>query len=86
MNRKSTMFAGMLMLTAALAACQKKDEQSGQGPAQKAGAQIDSAASKAGEEMKQAGEKAGQVMQDAGKKLEDKSKESQQPPPEQTQK
>jgi predicted small secreted protein len=78
MKSKSTVaILGIALLATTLAACQKKDETSGKGPAEKAGEQIDRAATKAGEELNKAGEKAGQAMQEAGKKLEDKSKDAQ---------
>jgi hypothetical protein len=80
MKTKSTsmmMLSGMLVLAAALGACQKHDE-AGPGPAEKAGAKIDSATSQAAQEMNKAGEKAGQMMQDAGKSVQDKAQEAQQ--------
>jgi len=68
---------GIAALAAALAGCQKKDEVSGKGPAEKVGEQIDRATAKAGEELNKAGEKAGQAMQQAGKKMENASQDAQ---------
>lgn len=68
-TRKSiTAFISMASIMIGLTACQKKEEATGQGPAQKVGEQIDQATAKASEELNKAGEKAGELMQRAGEK------------------
>jgi hypothetical protein len=61
--------AGALIL--GLSACEK------QGPAEKAGEQIDQAATRAGEQMSSATEKAGKGMQDLGDKIQGKAEDAQ---------
>jgi hypothetical protein len=77
-----------------LAGCQRKDDTTGKGPAEKAGEQIDRATSQAGENlnkareqtgqaMEKAGEKTGEAAQSAGEKLKDAAQDTQKPPEEQ---
>ncbi|RJF97036.1 hypothetical protein D3870_19915 [Noviherbaspirillum cavernae] len=80
MRKTATAVLGVAALAAVLTACQKKDEMSGKGPAEKAGEKIDQAAAKASEELSKVGEKTGQALQDAGQKLESKAQEMQKQP------
>jgi len=64
---------------AGLSACDKQETaESGKGPAEKAGQQLDQAAVRAGEELNKAAEKAGQGLQQLGKKLQNEAQEAQQ--------
>lgn len=67
--------AASLMLV--LAGCEKRDETTGAGPAERAGQQLDQAAARAGEELNQIAGKAGQGMQQMGEKLQNKAEEAQ---------
>lgn len=55
-------------LVISLVACQKSEDTTGQGPAEKAGAQIDRATGQAAETVGKAAEKTGQALQEAGEK------------------
>jgi hypothetical protein len=88
LSKSTAVFFVTATLLMSLTACQKKDDTTGKGPAEKAGAQVDAAAAKAGEALNKAGEKAGQALQSAGEKggeamkkgggkLEDASKDAQ---------
>lgn len=57
----------MLVVLAAFAGCQKKEE----GPAQAAGKQIDQAIEKSGEKIDQAADAVGKSIEQAGQKMQD---------------
>lgn len=64
----SAMAISALML--ALAACQKQE-----GPAEKAGKEIDQASEKAAEKLNEATDKLGQQLEKAGQKIQDATKD-----------
>lgn len=64
----ATMAMSALMLT--LAACQKQE-----GPAEKAGKEIDQAGEKAAEQLKDAADKLGQQLEKAGEKMQDATRD-----------
>jgi vacuolar-type H+-ATPase subunit H len=57
-------------LVAGLSGCKKKE-----GPAERAGKEIDKAAEKAGQEINKAVDKAGEKMEKAGEKMRDAAKD-----------
>jgi hypothetical protein len=59
----------MSALLMALSGCQKQE-----GPAEKAGKQIDKAAEQAGEKIDKAGQKLGEEVEKAGEKIQDAAK------------
>jgi hypothetical protein len=65
------------MLLAALAGCQRDDQASTEGPAEKVGQKIDQAAVKAAEGINKLAEKAGQGMEKAGENMQDAAREAQ---------
>ena len=68
MKLKSLMGSAMAMsaLVLALSACQKQE-----GPAEKAGKEIDQASEKAAEQLNRATDKLGQELEKAGEKIQD---------------
>jgi hyperosmotically inducible protein len=89
-----TVILATAALAIGLAGCQKKDDTTGKGPAEKAGEQVDRAASQAGENLnkareqtgqaiEKAGEKTGEAAQSAGEKLKNAGQDAQKPPEEQ---
>ncbi|MEO6351672.1 MAG: apolipophorin [Burkholderiaceae bacterium] len=68
LNKSTVVILVAATLLIGLTACQKKDEYTGKGPAEQAGAEFDAAAAKAAEALNKAGEKAGQALQSAGEK------------------
>lgn len=64
---------------AGLIACEKQETaESDQGPAERAGQQLDQAAARAGEKLNEAAEKAGEGLQQLGQKLQNEAREAQQ--------
>lgn len=70
MNRLMGSAVAMSALVLALSACQKQE-----GPAEKAGKEIDQASEKAAEQLKEAADKLGQQLEKAGEKMQDASKD-----------
>ena len=68
-NRVMTALA-ISVLMAGFAGCQKKE-----GPAERAGKEIDKAAEKTGEAINKAVEKTGEKMEKAGEKMQDVAKD-----------
>ena len=69
MRRLSGSTSAAVVMTAllfALSGCQKQE-----GPAEKAGKEIDKAAEQAGEKVDKAGEKLGEKVEKAGEKIQD---------------
>lgn len=60
----------MSALVLALSACQKQE-----GPAEKAGKEIDQASEKAAEQLKEATDKLGQQLEKAGEKMQDATRD-----------
>ena len=60
----------MSALVLALSACQKQE-----GPAEKAGKEIDQASEKAAEKLNEATDKLGQELEKAGKKMQDATRD-----------
>jgi hypothetical protein len=89
----TTSVVAVTALVIGLAACQKSEDGAGQGPAAKAGEQIDRATGQAaenlnkareqtGEALQKAGEKGGEAAQKAGEKMGGAAQESTPPPEE----
>ncbi|WP_237491078.1 hypothetical protein [Malikia spinosa] len=70
MNRLMGSAVVMSALVLTLSACQKQE-----GPAEKAGKEIDQASEKAAEQLKEAADKLGQQLEKAGEKMQDASKD-----------
>jgi hypothetical protein len=70
----SLLAAGTLVI--AVAGCERHQD-SAQGPAEKAGQQLDQAAAKAGEELNKAALEAGKGLQQLGEKLQDQAQNAQ---------
>lgn len=68
-NGRSSAAVMAMALLVALSACQKQE-----GPAEKAGKEIDTAVEKAGEKVNEAGQKVGQEVEKAGEKIQDAAK------------
>jgi hypothetical protein len=72
MARLSASASAAVVMTAllmALSGCQKQE-----GPAEKAGKEIDKSIEKAGEKIDQAGQKVGEEVEKAGEKIQDATK------------
>ena len=71
MNRLMGSAVAMSALVLALSACQKQE-----GPAEKAGKEIDQASEKAAEQLKEATDKLGQELEKAGEKMQDATRDN----------
>ncbi len=72
MERKQLMaVVAMSALVLTLTACQKQE-----GPAEKAGKEIDQASEKAAEQLKDATDKLGQQLEKAGEKMQDATRDT----------
>jgi hypothetical protein len=69
MTSKLPMILAVALLSAAVSGCQKKE---GEGPAERAGKQIDQTVEKAGQKIDQAVDKAAQKLEQAGDKVKEK--------------
>lgn len=69
-------FSGLMI--AGLSACEKKEVAAeGEGPAEKAGQQIDQATARAAEELNKVAEKTGKGLQEMGQKIQNEAQEAQ---------
>ena len=79
---KSTKFIRLVataVLAGGLAACEKNETASREeGPAERAGQQLDQAAARASEELNKAAEAAGKGLQQLGQKIQNEAEQAQQ--------
>lgn len=66
--RNAVVLSAVVAMLAVVAGCEKE------GPAEKAGKQIDQAVQQAGDQAKQAADAAGEKLKEAGDKIQDSSK------------
>lgn len=77
-TRSVVSLIAMGVLAASLGACQKNEAVTeNEGPAEKAGQQLDQAAARASEELNKVAEKAGKGLQEIGRKLQNEAQDAQ---------